>query len=122
MQAVCAEEKGCFRRQYAGAYFDICGNCIRTDPFASASMAEVLDCVSYEEMVVNKEGLAAAAIALIILGAIIIGAALAVSGIMGTKALVDRARGAQNQSVVSNPLFQDSDTEMTNPAFIGDTV
>jgi len=123
MQAVCSEEKGCFRRQYAGAYFDICGNCIRSDPFVSSSkVPENVNCVSFSEVPMTKEGLAAAAVALIVLGVIVIGAALAVTGVMGTKALIDRARGAANQSVVSNPLFQDSETEMTNPAFIGDTV
>jgi len=123
MQAVCKEGKGCTLKRYSGAYIDICGNCIRTDPFGKAiSDGEEYNCVELSDEPLTKEGLAAAAIALIVLGAIILGALIAVSGVMGTKALIDRARGASNQAVVSNPLFEESQTEMSNPAFVGETI
>jgi von Willebrand factor type A domain. len=123
-QAICKEPKGCQKKLYDGAYVDICGECIRPDGLESGSVTESQEtgCIDAPEEPLDTEGLAAAAIALIILGAIIIGAAVAASTVLGTKALLDRARGAANQSVVSNPLFEDSATEMSNPAFAGDTV
>jgi len=123
-QAACREPTGCYKRQYRGAYFDVCGNCIKSDSYDGSSVEEeaATDCVTAPDEELKTEGLAAAAIALIIVGAIIIGAAIMFSGIMGTKALIDRARGAANQSVVSNPLFEDSQTEMSNPGFLGETI
>jgi len=120
-QAACREPTGCYKRQYRGAYFDVCGNCINGEE-GSGSVEAATDCVTAPDEELKTEGLAAAAIALIIVGAIIIGAAIMFSGIMGTKALIDRARGAANQSVVSNPLFEDSQTEMSNPGFLGETI
>jgi len=67
------------------------------------------------------EGLAAAAIALIIIAAIVAGAGIAASSIIGTKTLINRARGAANQSAHSNPLFEESETEMVNPTFVETT-
>jgi len=122
-QAICKEPKGCQKKLYDGAYVDICGNCIRGDGLeGSATESQETDCVEAPPEPLDTEGLAAAAVALIVIGAIIIGAAIAASTVLGTKALLDRARGAANQSVVSNPLFEDSQTEMSNPAFAGDTV
>jgi len=123
-QAICKEPKGCQKKLYDGAYVDICGQCIRADDLGSDSITESQEtaCIEAPEQPMDPDGLAAAAVALIVLLAVIIGAAVAVSTVLGTKALIDRARGAQNQSVVSNPLFEDSQTEMSNPAFAGDTV
>lgn len=123
-QAICKEPKGCQKKLYEGAYVDICGECVRPDGLVSSSVTESQEtgCIDAPEEPLDTEGLAAAAVALIVIGAIIIGAAVAASTVLGTKALLDRARGAANQSVVSNPLFEDSQTEMSNPAFAGDTV
>jgi len=123
-QAACREPDGCYKKQYYGAHFDVCGRCVSADgddrEESSSSSVSDEDCELTSEEDLPTEGLAAAAIALIVIGAIIIGAAVALSGVVGTKALIDRARGAANQSVVSNPLFEESQTEMTNPGFLGD--
>jgi len=115
----CNEKDGCTIKRYSSSYYDICGNCVRTDVGANVSQQEVVNCVSVQDEEIAKEGLAAAAIALIVLGAIIIGAAIAGTSVLGTKALIDRARAATNQTAVSNPLFEDSQTEMANPAYLG---
>jgi len=128
--AVCEEdeksEKGyrCKRKLQSNAYIDICGNCISTDPEGSASgssegQAVAMDCADAPAKPLLQEGLAAASIALIILGAVLIGAGIAASGIAGTKTLMNRAKGANNQSAHTNPLFEDNDAEMTNPAYVG---
>jgi len=123
-EAACKEPDGCYKKQYRGAYFDVCGRCVSTnDGDSEISYSEDAsgeDCVVTSEEDVPTEGLAAAAVALIVVGVIILGAAIALSSVVGTKALIDRARGAADQAVVSNPLFEDSQTEMTNPAFLGD--
>jgi len=124
-EPACREPDGCYKKQYRDAYFDVCGNCIsahETDEEESFSSETMMECTVTSEEELETEGLAAAAIALIVLGAIIIGAAIAISSVVGTKALIDRARNASDQAVVSNPLFEDSQTEMSNPAFIGDSV
>jgi len=122
-EAACREPDGCYKKQYRDAYFDVCGNCVgsnEADSAASFSSETLIECTMGSEEELETEGLAAAAIALIVLGAIIIGAAIAISSVVGTKALIDRARNASDQAVVSNPLFEDSQTEMSNPAFLGD--
>jgi len=124
-EPACREPDGCYKKQYRDAYFDVCGNCISayeadsTESFSSETMEE---CTMTSEEELHTEGLAAAAIALIVIGAILIGAALALSSVVGTKALIDRANNAADQAVVSNPLFEDSQTEMSNPAFMGESV
>jgi len=118
-----ADSDGCRLTVVPGTYIDICGNC-KSDNQGDAGddEDEAADCVDAPPKEVTREGLAGAAVALIVIGAIILGAAIAASTVFGTKALIDRARGAENQAVVSNPLFEESQTEMNNPAFVGDTV
>jgi len=82
-----------------------------------SSGVDLLECTGAPPRPLLTEGLAAASIGLIIIGAVVIGAAIATSGVLGTKALIDRARQADNQSAHSNPLYQNNDAEMTNPAF-----
>jgi len=112
------EGGGCQMTIVYGSFIDICGNCKKE----GEDDEDGGDCVEAPEKEVTREGLAGAAVALIVIGAIILGAAIAASTVFGTKALIDRARGAENQAVVSNPLFEESQTEMANPAFVGDTV
>jgi len=122
-QAACKEPDGCYKKQYRGAYFDVCGNCIRQDDLDSSdesldlSSEQYDDCAVTSEEELPTEGLAAAAVALIVIGCILIGATIAISSIVGTKALMERARGASNQSAVNNPMFEDSHKEMSNPVF-----
>jgi len=121
-EAACREPDGCYKKQYRDAYFDVCGNCISSnaaDSAASFSSETMMECTMTSEEELHTEGLAAAAIALIVIGAILIGAAVGLSSVVGTKALLDRANNAADQAVVSNPLFEDSQAEMTNPAFVG---
>jgi len=118
------ESYRCVRKLKSGVYIDICGNCLR-DFIPTSSDSESLaeadeSCVEAPEDPMYKEGLAAASIALIVLGAIIIGGAMAASGVIGTKTLLERARAANNQSAHSNPLFEDNEAEMTNPTFTGE--
>jgi len=116
----------CVRKLIVGAYIDVCGNCIMDEVdskirgASSEEEVDLLQCTNAPPKPLLTEGLAAASIALIILAAVIIGAAVAASGVMGTKTLINRAKGANNQSAHSNPLFEESATEMTNPAFAGD--
>jgi len=104
-----------------GVFIDVCGNCISNgDMASSASENAFIECTDAPDQPLNKEGLAAASIALIVLGAVIIGAAVATSGVIGTKSLLDRARAARNQTAQNNPLFEGNETEMTNPTFAGE--
>jgi len=120
----------CMRKLIRNAYIDVCGNCIienATSDEASAGSASILSeesidtvsCTGAPAKPLLTEGLAAASIALIILAAVIIGAGLAASGVVGTKTLIDRAKGANNQSAHSNPLFEESETELSNPTYAG---
>jgi len=125
-------EKGfkCLKKLLPNAYIDVCGECIKQtqeDMSDEHGMAESVDevgatteCTGAPAKPLLTEGLAAASIALIILAAVVVGAALAASTVMGTKTLIDRAKGANNQSAHTNPLFEETETEMTNPAFIGE--
>jgi len=107
----------CETKLVEGAVIDICGKCILEGDLTSDLEEVVGECVEAPEQEILKEGLAAATIAMIVLAAIIAGAAIAVSGIMGTKALIERARAANNQSAHSNPLFEGNNAEMTNPTY-----
>jgi len=126
-----AEEKyKCVRKLIPGAYIDICGNCIKKDvntvaesdsssvSISSESVDELISCTGAPPRPILTEGLAAAAIALIIIAAVVGGAGITASGVITTKQLIARAKGASNQSAHSNPLFEDNEAEMTNPAFV----
>lgn len=124
-QRSCSERRHCYRRLYQNAYVDICGNCIRTD---DGTGSEEINTESADETCLDGMGtetvpaaLTAAAVAAIVIVAVVVGIALTVSGIFGTKELVRRAQGANNQSAHSNPLFEDNEQELTNPAFVGET-
>jgi len=119
----------CTRKLLHNAYIDVCGNCmvVNTDDSSTSSsvssssgISTVLECAEAPAKPLLQEGLAAASIALIILAAVVIGAGIAASSVIGTKTLIDRAKGANNQSAHSNPLFEETETEMTNPAFVGE--
>jgi len=126
------EEKGhrCVRKLIRNAYIDICGRCIKekevkvgTDSgsnstsSSSEDMTDVLECTGAPAKPILTEGLAAASIALIIIFAILIGSAITASSIIGTKTLIARSKAADNQSAHVNPLYQDNEAEMVNPAF-----
>jgi hypothetical protein len=127
-RAVCKEDKKnsqyqCTRKKIEGVYIDMCGNCIRedgTEGSSDESLGEAENCGVPPDEYIPKKELAAATIAMIVLGAIIIGAAVASTTVLGTKALLERAREANNQSAHSNPLFEGDQTEMSNPAFAGE--
>jgi len=117
----------CYRKLIG--FVDVCGRCIMEedeDESSSDSSShpgmDLTSCTNAPPKPLYTEGLAAASIALIILAAVVVGAAIATSGVMGTKSLIDRAKGANNTSAHSNPLFESADTEMTNPAFAGTAV
>jgi len=122
-RAECREDSGnyrCMRKLRPGVFIDVCGNCIKEDGTSSSDEgAAMTACTDAPEQPMTKEGLAAASIALIVLGAIVIGAAVAASGVLGTKTLLERAKAADNQSAHSNPLYEDTDTEMQNPGYSG---
>jgi len=124
-RAVCKEDYEketyrCVRKLRRGAYIDICGQCIREDGLYDDSGLDSLAttaCTEAPDEPILKEGLAAASIALIIVGAILIGATITMSGIIGTKTLIERARAANNQTAVSNPLFEGNAAELNNPTY-----
>jgi len=118
----CAEKPTkyqCKRKKKPGTFIDMCGRCVdeNGEPFEKDDSSDDL-CALSEDDVVLKEPLAAATIAMIVLGAILIGAAITMSSILGTKALLERAKQANNQSAHSNPLFEDNGKEMANPTFM----
>jgi len=126
-----ASEYRCVRKLKPHTLVDICGNCI-TDEVgdnveeegegqkqSSESSAGLVDCTNSPPEPVYVEAAAAATIALIIVGAVIAGTAVATSTVIGTKSLIARAKAANNQVAQSNPLFEGAETELTNPAFIG---
>jgi len=129
-------EKGykCMKKLLQNAYLDICGECIKEgaqeeesemssvplEDRAEEDLTVATDCTGAPPRPLLTEELAAASIALIILAAILVGAAVAASGVVGTKALLDRAKGAKDQSAHNNPLFESNETEMNNPTFTGE--
>jgi len=136
-EARCKEDRDnkkhvCMRKLIKDAYVDVCGNCIKEEvndvaesemsSSLSHSSIDLLECTHAPPKPILTEGLAAASIALIILFAILIGAGIAASGVIGTKTLIERAKGANNQSAHTNPLFEGNEAEMTNPAFVGETM
>jgi len=131
--AACKEDVDdhrCVRKLMHNAYIDVCGNCIveKEDSesqsgsyFAPKSESvDLLECTEAPPKPILTEGLAAATIALIILAAVLVGAGITASGVVGTKTLIDRAKSANNQTAHSNPLFEENDTEMSNPAYTGE--
>jgi len=124
----------CYRKLIRNAYVDICGQCITEEDeegsnsndlsslSSSSSGDQLVNCANAPPRPLLTEGLAAASIALIILAAIVIGAAVTASGVMGTKTLISRAKSANNTSAHTNPLFETAETEMTNPAFAGTAI
>jgi len=119
-----AKKYKCVRKLIRNAYIDVCGNCIKEEQKNVSTSSETnevdtLSCTGAPAKPILTEGLAAASIALIIIAAVIVGAAIAASSVMGTKTLINRARGAGNQSAHSNPLFEGNDTELTNPTYAG---
>jgi len=128
-RAVCKEDtaKGnytCTRKKKDGVYIDVCGNCLRLEDTEGSSSENwtdpTTDCANAPDEYIPKKELAAATIAMIVLGAIIIGAAVGTTTVIGTKTLLEHARAANNQSAHSNPLFEGDQTEMNNPAFAGE--
>jgi len=116
-----SSEYKCVRKLLPNRYIDMCGNCLLDNPDEAGSDASNVDafykCTNAPDEPMMVETLAAATIALIIIGAVIAGAAVTTSSVLGTKALVKRARQANNQSAHNNPLFEGAENEMTNPAF-----
>jgi len=84
---------------------------------SSEDEVDLLECTGAPPRPILAEGLAAASIGLIVVAAVVIGAGIAASGIIGTKILIDRARQANNQTAHINPLYEGNCAEMINPAF-----
>jgi len=116
-----AETFRCVRKLLPNAYVDICGNCIKDWNYDESEAEEetFFVCTNAPPEPLTYETLAAASIAMIILGAILLGGAITTSGVIATKELVKRARAARNMAAQNNPLFEGVETEMANPAFSG---
>jgi len=113
----------CMRKLLSNAYIDICGKCIRNVPDeddSEQSENNRVTCTGAPPKPIMVETLAAATIGLIIIAAIVAGAAITTSTVIGTKTLIDRVRAANNQSAVSNPLYEGADTELQNPTYGND--
>jgi len=115
----------CVRKLLPHAYIDICGNCIKDNPNAADSEESegstnvLLTCTGAPPKPLMVEALAAGTIGLIIIAAVVVGAALTTSSIMATKSLINRVKEASNQSASNNPLFEGIDTELQNPTYAG---
>jgi len=123
----------CVRKLIRNAYIDVCGKCIQekvesneqstSSSFSSLGTTEqeidTTSCTGAPAKPILTEGLAAASIALIIVGAVIVGAAITTSSVMGTKTLLNRAKNANDQSAHNNPLFEGNETELNNPTYAG---
>jgi len=114
----------CVRKLIAGAYIDVCGNCISENDVggSDSSSVDLVSCTNAPPKPVLTEGLAAATIALIVIAAILAGALLTISGVFSAKALIERAGNAKDQVAHTNPLFESNETEMTNPTYDGQTM
>jgi len=120
----------CVRKLVYNAYIDVCGNCIKEEGdsrsgsqnpnISSMEEPDLLECTNAPPRPLLTEGLAAATIGLIIIFAVLLGAGIAASSVIGTRTLMARAKAADNQSAHNNPLFQDNEAEMSNPAYIED--
>lgn len=120
--ANCSETRHCYMTPSPTAFLDVCGNCI--DTFGTnASIWNSTDartkCIGALVWPSFAAVLTAAAIAGIILAALVGAAIVAVSGFFGTRELIRRARAAQDQAVVNNPIYLDNLKERGNPLFIG---
>jgi len=122
----------CVRKLIRNAYIDVCGRCIQESTATSSETSsstssfvikggdvDTTGCTGAPAKPILTEGLAAASIALIIIAAVVVGAAITASSVMGTKTLLNRAKGAENQSAHSNPLFEGNETELSNPMYTG---
>jgi hypothetical protein len=110
----------CTRKLLANAYIDICGVCIKNIPDEDASDESQnmrVSCTNAPPKPLMVESLAAATIGIIIIAAIVAGAAVTTSTVIGTKTLIERVRQANNQSAVSNPLYEGCETELSNPTY-----
>ena len=106
----------CMRRLVAGAYIDICGNCITADQANASSYdeEECLDGMGVNPVVAGIAGGVAAAIAVAVVVAV---AGVTAGSIYGTKELMKRARNAADQGAQMNPLYEDSKHEASNPFY-----
>jgi len=112
----------CTRKLIQNAFIDVCGNCIIEGPknenaSSSSSEIDLLECAGAPAKPLLTEGLAAATIGLIILGAVVAGAAVTASSVAGAKTLIERSKNANNQSAHSNPLYENGENELSNPAY-----
>jgi len=119
----------CVRKLLPNAYVDVCGNCISENPYDTEDYYSeshtdsgsdiLLSCTHAPPKPIMVETLAAATIALIIVAAVIAGSIVGTSGVIGTKALIDFAKTAHNQSAQTNPLYEGAESEMMNPTYGG---
>jgi len=116
-----AKTHRCVRKLLPNAFVDICGNCILDNPFETDSQSHSEDtltvCTNSVPKPLMVEGLAAASIALIIVGAIVIGASITASGVFGTKTLIKYVKEASDQTAHSNPLYEGAENELVNPTY-----
>jgi len=114
----------CIRKLLKDAFIDICGQCIRDNPYeedsnttSSSQAGALVACTDAPAKPMMIETLAAATIGFIIIAAVIVGAAITTSSIIGTRTLIKRARASKNLAAQSNPLFEGAETELTNPTY-----
>ena len=115
--SVC-ENGTCTLQPSAGAFFDICGECITKYGNVYNRSGDV--CIGSLKRGEFAAAISAAAVAGIIVAAIIVAAVIAASTSMGIKELVKRAKITTEPTMYENPLYEANDNMGINPLYEGD--
>ena len=114
--SACDEQRHCYVTPSPTAFLDVCGHCVNTFGINMTSW-NATACIGTLTWPKFAATLTAAAVAGIIIAAIIGAVVVAISGIFGTRELIRRARAAQDQVVVNNPIYTANQQEGTNPFY-----
>ena len=112
------EDNECVEKPFNKSTVDPCGNCI--DKYHKMGLYSDLNETLCESTPPKNDdlkliGLAAGAIAGIVVASVVAGVGISAASAKGVKTLVDRAHQAKNMGAHNNPLFESDDHEMTNP-------
>ena len=112
------EDNECVKKPFKKETVDPCGECIEKYHEMGLYL-DLNESLCKGEPITNDDlkivGLAAGAIAGIVVAAVVAGVGISAAGAKGVKTLIDKARQAQNMAAHTNPLFESNDHEMTNP-------
>lgn len=111
-KAACSETKQCFKTVDMRTV-NVCGECM-----AKINQTDRTDtsCINGFSVPITA-GLAAGAVAAIVVGAVIGFAIFSAAGAFGTYKLVALAKAAEGMTAHNNPMYAPSDSETINPAY-----